>query len=164
VKASHIVAAVAVVAVLAGVVYVARDRAVDVASSEPESAGAAPGAEERAPAPSVAAPAPVAGGPPRRPPPPDPRLAALMTAPNDALIEMIPGPDGRVIVELDKDPASAGFGKPLRQYQYSGDRIVGLTAFRYFSDQTQIIEARVSYKADGSVDKYREETRYEPVR
>jgi hypothetical protein len=155
-----IVGVVAVVAVFAGVYYVARDRDADV---EPPAAAAVKGDPAAAASPSAADPTPAAPVAPVRPTvPSDPRLAALMVSPANDLVEFVPGPDGRVIKEIDKDPASAGFGKPLREYTYHGDKVTGLTVYRYLGGQTQIIRADVTYKPDGSVDQYREDTRYEP--
>src|SRR4051812_14381441 len=54
--------------------------------------------------------------PPPRTAPADPRLAALMVSPDNALIEYFSDPEGRVIKEIDNDPASLGYGKPLREY------------------------------------------------
>jgi hypothetical protein len=155
-----ILGAVAVVAVFAGVYYVARDRDAGV---EPQ-AGAAVKSDPAAPPPS---PSPVdatkstAPVPVRPAVPSDPRLAALMVSQASDLVELVPGEDGRVIKEIDKDPASAGFGKPLREYTYHGDKVTGLTVYRYLGGQTQIIRADVTYKPDGSVDQYRETTEYD---
>ena len=54
--------------------------------------------------------------------PRDPRLAALMVSPENALVEFVPGDHGQVIKEIDKDPNSPGYRKPLREYTYAGDR------------------------------------------
>jgi hypothetical protein len=91
----------------------------------------------------------------------DPRLAALMVSPDNALIEFIPDDTGKVIKEIDNDPNSGGYRKPLREYMYAGDRVVGLVSYKYLGDQVQIVKAAVSYKPDGSVDQYQESTSYE---
>jgi hypothetical protein len=91
-------------------------------------------------------------------PPADPRLAALMVSPRSDLIEFVAGADGKVIKEIDQDPSSLGFRKPLREYSYSGGKVVGLTAYRYLADHVEITRTVVSYKADGSVDQYLEST------
>ena len=88
----------------------------------------------------------------------DPRLAALMVSPDNGLIEFVPGADGRVIKEIDKDPNSLGFKKPLREYTYTGGKVTGLTSYQYFGDHVQITKTAVSYKPDGSVDQYLEST------
>lgn len=95
-----------------------------------------------------------------RPVPPDPRLTALaVSSPND-LIEFIRGPDGQVIKEIDKDPASLGFNKPSREYLYSHGKVTGLTAYRYTANQLEITRTTVSYKPDGSVDDLISQTTY----
>lgn len=152
-----VVGAIAV-AVFAGVIYFAKD------SEEPPVA--AQPADKNAPAEPVTAeaPAPVPAtrsGTPPRPVPADPRLAALMVSPDNGLIEFVPGDNGKVIREIDNDPNSAGYRKPLREYTYAGDRVVGLISYKYLGDQVQIVKALVSYKPDGSVDQYRESTSYE---
>jgi hypothetical protein len=96
--------------------------------------------------------------------PSDPRLAALAVSPDNGLIEFVRAPDGKVIAELDKDPSSPSFKKPLREYLYRGDRVVGLTAFRYLPDHTEIDRTSVSYKPDGSVDRFEQATSIDAVK
>ena len=84
-----------------------------------------------------------------------------MVSPPNALIEFIAGADGKVIKEIDNDPSSAGYTKPLREYTYAGDKIIRLVSYKYLGNQVQIVTADVVYKPDGSVDKYRESTNYE---
>jgi hypothetical protein len=79
---------------------------------------------------------------------------------DNGLIEFVTA-NGKVIKEIDKDPNSPSFGKPLREYSYSADQVVGLTAYRYLGDQVQIVKTWVSYKPDGGVDEYRESTSYD---
>jgi hypothetical protein len=95
-----------------------------------------------------------------KPLPTDPRLAALTVSPDDGYIEFVVGTDGKVIKEIDKNPSSLGFRKPLREYMYAGERVIGLSAYQYFADSIQITETKVSYKPDGSVDQYRESMSY----
>jgi hypothetical protein len=153
------VGGVAIVAVFAGVIYFSRESAEPVAAAKPAE-------EQRVPA-ETAAPESVAPLPmsrseaSARPVPTDPRLAALMVSPDNGLIEFVVGPNGNVIKEIDKDPTSPGFRKPLREYTYAGDRVVGLTSYKYLGGQVQIIKTVVSYKPDGSVDQYRESTNYD---
>lgn len=157
-----IAGAVAAIAVFAAVVYYARDP-----SPAPP---AAPASATPAPAPAAAVPpAPVQS--PKlqrvdasaRPVAPDPRLAAIMgPAVRDDRVEYLAGPDGRVIQEIDQDPSSRGFRRPLREYLYAGDKIAGVTTYRYLGDQVQVIRARVSYKPDGTIDKFDEATEYTP--
>lgn len=151
--------AIAVAAVFAGVLYFANDSAdVPAASASPAAevkAGEATPATKQQPTPVARA------GAPSRPVTSDPRLAALMVSPANALIEFVPDSDGRVIKEIDKDPASPGYKKPLREYLYAGDQVVGLTSYKYLGDQVQIIKVAVTYKPDGSVDKYVESTSYD---
>jgi hypothetical protein len=93
-----------------------------------------------------------------RPVPADPRLAALMVSPANDLIAFVKGADGRVIQEVDQDPGSPSFRKPLREYTYAGDKVVGVTNYRYLGGQTEVARTAVSYKPDGSVDEFREST------
>jgi hypothetical protein len=150
---------VAVVAVFAGVIYFARDSAespTEVAPSEAESALA----EARKSAAST--PLPVTrSDKAARPVPSDPRLAALMVSPDNALIEFIADPEGRVIREIDNDPNSPGYRKSLREYTYAGNQVIRLVSYRYLGGQVQIVSADVVYKPDGSVDQYNESTRYD---
>ena len=154
---------IAVVAVFAGIVYFAREPAPPAQSTD-----------QRA-APAVAQPAPDEGMKPQgaklpvtrssaaaRPVTTDPRLAALMVSPNDDLIEFVAGADGKVFKEIDNDPNSIGYRKPLREYTYAGNQVIRLVAYKYLGDQIQIIKADVVYKPDGSIDKFQESTSYEP--
>ncbi|MEO8019838.1 MAG: hypothetical protein ABI769_18670 [Pseudomonadota bacterium] len=149
---------IAVVAVFAGVLYFARDPA------PPSTAADQRSVNEVAPAPAVT-PTPAPPGSrsaaPPRPVPADPRLAALMVSPDNALMEFVAGDNGKVIKEIDNDPNSAGYRKSLREYTYVGDKVILLTAYRYLGDQVQVIKAAVTYKPDGSVDQYQESTSYQ---
>lgn len=95
------------------------------------------------------------------PTPGDPRLAALRVSPDNDLIEFVSAVDGRVIREIDNDPASVSYRKPLRDYSYRGNSVVGMTAYQYLGDHVQVTRTRVSYKPDGSVDELQESTSYE---
>jgi hypothetical protein len=148
--------------VFAGVWYVARQP--DEPAPADGVAAAAPGAPASVPAAQDAPVARAAVEPVRPAIPADPRLAALMVTPDNGLIEFVPGPDGRVIQELDNDSSSVSYRKPLREYTYHGDKVAGLTVYKYLGDQLQIVRADVTYKPDGSVDAFRESTRYEKLR
>ena len=150
---------VAAAGVFAAVYYIAREPATPAAAADIHAP--APGAPQSPPASAPAPATPAASGPAVRPVATDPRLAALMGTPGDDRVELIAGPDGRVIREVDADPNSAGYGKPLREYSYAGERVVALTAYRYLGDHVQIVRAAVTYKADGTVDQYRETTQYD---
>jgi hypothetical protein len=159
-----VVAGVGALAVFAGVLWLARDSAAP-GNAAPVAGGKQPDAPSVDAPEQPGQPAPVA--PPlspsdasRRPVPTDPRLAALLGTPDDALVEYVAGPDGRVIQELDKDPSSRSYGKPLRQYTYAGDKLAGVVAYKYLGNQVQVIRAMASYKPDGSVDGYHETTEY----
>jgi hypothetical protein len=82
-------------------------------------------------------------------------------SPDNGLIKFVKGADGKVIAEIDQDPANPGYGKPSREYIYAGDKVVGLTAYRYMRDQVEITRMRVSYRRDGSVDAFDESTSYQ---
>jgi len=159
-KKTMIVGAVAMaVAVFAGVIHFARDSA-EPAAVQPSPEKEIARAEAVTPDAAVRVPASRTGTPPR-PAPADPRLAALMVSPDNALIEFVVGSNGKVIKEIDKDPNSKGFGRPLREYTYAGDQVTGLTSYRYVGDQVQITRTAVSYGPDGTVDQYRESTSYQ---
>jgi hypothetical protein len=155
-----LVGAVAFIAVFAGVWWFASDHGEPVTARPAAGAGNAPLA---AASPSATAPAATTSRTDStgRPAPADPRLAALMVTPDTGTIEFVKGADGRVIQEIDQDPNSLGYKKPLRQYVYAGDKVVGLTTYRYHAGQTEIIRTAVSYKPDGSIDRYEESTSYE---
>src|SRR5688500_10201075 len=103
---------IAVAAVFVGVYWLARDPA--PAAPEPETSAQPPVIPDPAP-PAVEAPALPSRAPPKRPEVTDPRLAKLLGRPDDALVEYLPGPDGRVIKEIDRDPNSQGYLKPSRE-------------------------------------------------
>jgi hypothetical protein len=159
VKKSRIAVGIAMAAVFAGVLYLARDPA---PTSSPAGTAARADAVPDAARPTTA-PTPVsrsAGS--SRPVVSDPRLAALMRSPaNNELIEFFADAEGRVIREIDNDPNSQGFRKPLREYTYAGDKVIRLVSYKYLGNQVQIIQADVVYRPDGSIDKYQESTRYE---
>jgi len=163
-----VIGVLAVGALIAGVAYLKHDPA----DQSPATTQAKPGKEASAEPAVPAAGAPrssVSRGSPSepgradsKPVPPDPRLAALMVSPDNGLIEFARGSDGKVITEIDKDPSSPGFKKPMREYMYSRDKVIGLTAYRYLPDHVEISRTTVSYKPDGSVDRYAESASDEP--
>lgn len=148
--------------VIAGALYLnSAKRSAEAPVSAPQ-ADVASGARSTTLPSSTAAQADAIGQPLRAEstPPADPRLLALAVSPPNDLIEFVVGDNGKVIAELDKDPASISFKKPLREYTYAGDRVIGLTAYRYLPDQVEISRTRVSYKPDGSVDDLVQATAY----
>jgi hypothetical protein len=158
-----IVSVIAAAAVFGGVWYFA------ARAPAPESArpGASPPAASAPEKPADSATTSVAPAPgPRdakgRPVPTDPRLIALMVTPENALIDYVKGPDGRVIQELDNDPNSPRYRKPVREYLYSGANVAGLTTYRSVGGQVEVTRVLVSYKPDGSVDQYRETVAHQP--
>jgi hypothetical protein len=159
VKKTLIAGGIAAAAVFAGVLYFARDPAPPSATAgKPTPAGSS-----SEPAKSTTPSAPVSrttGA--SRPAVSDPRLAALMVSPDNERVEFFADAQGRVIREIDNDPSSVGYRKPMREYTYAGDRVIRLVAYRHLGNQVQIVEANVVYKPDGSIDKYQESTRYEP--
>ena len=153
-----IAGAIAAVAVFAGVVYFAggdRNQVPVKAEAEKRPAVEAPMSAARVPPPVARS------EKASRPAVRDPRLAALMVSPQDALIDFYVDPDGRVIREIDNDPASQGYRKPLRDYTYAGDKVIRLVAYHYLGSQVQVVTADVTYKPDGSVDQFNESTRYQ---
>lgn len=154
-KKSFVAGAVAVVAVFAGVIYFAREPA-------PQTPAKTAPAEAQKPAvPPPPVPASRSTPPASRPKPADPRLAALVATPGNALIEYFSDPEGRVIREIDNDPNSAGYRKPLREYSYAGNQVIRLVSYHYLGSQVQIVTADVTYKPDGSVDQFHEKTEYQ---
>jgi len=153
-RKSLVVGSVAVVAVFAGVVYFARDPA----PQTPVAGQPAEGQSSQGEGAAAAKPSASSSGPLQRPEVSDPRLAALMVSPDNALIEFVAGSNGKVIKEIDNDPQSRGYRKPLREYTYAGDRVVILTAYQYLAERVQVRTIMVTYKPDGSVDQYREST------
>ena len=92
--------------------------------------------------------------------PPDPRLAALQVSPDNGLIKFVVADNGKVIAEIDQDPASPGFGKPSREYIYMGGKVVTLTAYRYTSEHVEITQTLVAYQPDGSIAEMKETISY----
>lgn len=92
--------------------------------------------------------------------PDDPRLAALMVSPDNGFIEFVVDANGKVVKEIDKDPSSLSFKRPLREYTYSDGKVIGLTAYHYTGDQIQVTTTAVAYKPDGSIDNYLQSTSY----
>jgi hypothetical protein len=150
---------IAAVAVFAGVLYSERQPA----QNRPLDDG--PTKAQGIPAPAVQPAAPTrpdyvaSSKPPPRTTPADPRLAALMVSPDNALIEYFSDPEGRVIREVDNDPNSPGYRKPLREYSYAGNQVIRLVTYHYRGDQVQVTTTDVTYKADGNVDQFHEATR-----
>ena len=161
-RKSFVAGAFAVVAVFAGVVYFAREPALVTppADATAKAAAAAPKAQP-AEIPGQRAPVSRSTPPPSRPKPADPRLAKLMSTPGNPQIEYFSDPEGRVIKEVDNDPNSAGFRRPLREYSYAGNQVIRLVSYQYLGTQVQVTTADVTYKPDGSVDQVHESTRYD---
>jgi hypothetical protein len=156
---SVIAGVAAAVAVFAGVVYF-ESRSAQQGPTDDASAKAATLVAEAAKPPTPTGPGLVSSSiPPPRAAPADPRLAALMVSPSNAQIEYFSDAEGRVIKEIDKDPNSPGFGKPLREYTYAGKQVIRLVTYHYLGDQVQVVTADVVYKPDGSVDQFHESTR-----
>ena len=84
-----------------------------------------------------------------------------MKSPDNELVEYFADAEGRVIREIDNDPNSEGFRKPLREYTYAAGRVIRLVSYNYLGKQVQVIQADVVYRPDGSIDKYQESTHYE---
>jgi hypothetical protein len=159
-KRTYVAGAIAVAAVFLGVIYFAGDSADESAAKV--TASKEPGVRAEPAFPGVPSPSPgTKSTAAARPVPADPRLAALMVSPDNALIEFIADPEGRVIKEIDNDPNSAGYRKSLREYTYAGDKVIRLVSYRYLGDQVQVVKADVVYKPDGSVDQYNESTSYD---
>jgi len=155
---SLVAGTIAVVAVFAGVAWFIRDTAEEPrAVTPPAKPEAAPVAQA---APAVRAPPMTRGTAASRPAVTDPRLAALIVSADNGLVEFLADPDGRVIREIDNDPASPGYRKPLRDYTYAGDKVIRLVKYLYTGNEVQTVTADVRYKADGSIDQYRESTEY----
>jgi hypothetical protein len=163
-KQTALYGAIALGVIIAGALYLnSADHSVEAPTSTQKAEGAS-GALPGAPSSVTTVAQRNAIGQPQNtdstPSPADPRLAALAVSPPNDLIEFVMGEDGKVIAEIDKDPASISFQKPLREYTYSGNRVIGLIAYRYLPDQVEISRTRVSYKPDGSIDEFAHATAY----
>lgn len=153
-----VIGAVALAAVVAGVVWSKRD-VIDPPTATTPSASVNAGAEldnsnsqphgSASPRTNAATQAP------------DPRLAALQVSADNGLIKFIVADNGKVIAEIDQDPASPGFGRPSREYVYMGDKVVALTAYRYMSDHVEITRTQLAYQPDGNVAEMKETTSYQ---
>lgn len=158
-KKSIVAVVIGVVAVVAAAIHLTNDSADPTAP--PTAASPNQNTDGALVAPSVSASAASSPRPAQTPlAPQDPRLATLAVSPPNDLIEFIRTPEGQVIKEIDKDPASLSFNQPSREYMYSQGKVTGLTAYRYLGDQVEITQTAVSYKADGSVDELLEKTTY----
>jgi hypothetical protein len=163
---SILIGAAVLVAIGAGIVYLTNDSADEPAATAASAADKPSGAKPAVGAGphngmSQAGAAAAPGRTDAKAVPPDPRLAVLQVSPDNGLIKFVIGENGKVISEIDQDPSSIGFGKPTREYLYMGDKVVGLTAYRYMSDHVEVSRTMVAYKADGSVEEIRESTSYE---
>jgi hypothetical protein len=160
-KGRFVAGGVAVAAVFIGVYWLARDPAPLVPDPVTPAQPLVPLDAAPEPAIDAATSVPQQQVAPRRPSVADPRLAALMGQPDHPLVEYLSDPEGRLIREIDNDPNSQGYRKPLREYLYAGDRVVAIVVNTYLGNQVQIIRASVTYKPDGTVDQYRETTEYQ---
>jgi len=157
-----VLGAIAVAAVFAGAWYFAGRETGLTTVRPPSSPADQSGVAETTPtAPAARAPAPARAAVSTAPS--DSRLQALMVSPDNGLIEFVKDADGKVIREIDQDPSSARFGKPTREYTYSGNQVVGLTSYKHLGNQIQVSRVMVAFRPDGSVEQYRETTDYEPA-
>lgn len=88
----------------------------------------------------------------------DPRLANLVASTDNPMINYVRGEGGIVIAEIDNDPNSASYKKPLKEYQYQKDHVRSMTRYEYYKTETVITTTDVAYKNDGSILDYRENT------
>lgn len=153
-----VIGAVALAAVAAGALWFVRAPS-EGARAVPAAGTADPGTAVKLPV--SARPELTRGSAASRPAAPDPRLAVLLGSSDATAVDFLLDADGRLVKEVDADPASAGYRRPLREYTYAGDKLISLVKYRYTDRETQIIRADVVYRPDGSVDQYHETTRYE---
>lgn len=160
-KKSVLAATIAAVAVFAGVFYFAREPGEKTRTGDVPAKTAATPAKTVKPAVPAQPLAVSRSAPPSRPASADPRVAALMASRDDALIEYFSDPAGRLIKEIDNDPASQGYRRPLREFTYAGNQVIQVVTYHYLGDQVQVSKAIITYKADGSVDQFHESTDYQ---
>jgi hypothetical protein len=156
-KRSLVAASLVVAAVLAGAFWL---------RSSPRSTVSSPAAATResavTAAPSISpAPTIMRGSVASRPATPDPRLAALISSSDGTPADFLLDADGHLIKEVGSDRHSPSYRRPLREYTYVGDKLIRLVKYIYTGKQTQIIQADLAYKPDGSIEQYRETTRHE---
>jgi hypothetical protein len=158
---SIVMGLVAALAVSGGTLWFMRDSADGSKAAPP--AGTSDQARQATP-PVIARPVMLPGSAASRPVATDPRLASLIAAPEGALVDFLLDADGRLIKEMDSDPSSPGYRRPLREYSYSGDRVIRLVKYQYTGNETRIIRTDVVYRLDGSIDQYHETTSREQGR
>lgn len=82
--------------------------------------------------------------------------AKLALSEDNGKIEFVKNAQGEVIKELDQDPASISFQKPLREYGYLNGKVNSVIRYEYNSGKVTAHKLQVAYDSAGKVSDYRE--------
>ncbi len=82
--------------------------------------------------------------------------AKLALSEDNGKIEFVKDAQGVVIKELDQDPASISFQKPLREYGYLNGKVNSVTRYEYNSGKVTAHKLQVTYDSAGELSDYRE--------
>ncbi len=88
----------------------------------------------------------------------DRRLANLIVEKDNPMVEYVYDESGLIIKEIDKEPSSISYKKPLKLYQYKNGKVVKVEKYEYFSTETHITTIDAAFNDDGSIQDYRETT------
>lgn len=83
-------------------------------------------------------------------------VAKLALSEDNGKIEFVKNTQGVIIKELDQDPASISFQKPLREYGYLNGKVNSMTRYEYSSGKVTAYKLHVAYDSAGEVSDYRE--------
>ncbi len=86
----------------------------------------------------------------------DRRLANLIVEKDNPMVEYVYDEGGFIIKEIDKEPSSISYKKPLKLYQYKNGKVVKIEKYEYFSTETHITTIDAAFNDDGSIQDYRE--------
>lgn len=87
--------------------------------------------------------------------------AKLALSTDNGNVEFIKNTQGQVIRELDQDPTSPSFKKPLSDYGYQNGKVNSVTRYEYNAGLVTIYRLQVAYDAAGNIVDFRESARTE---